>query len=451
MLSRMTTQPASRCPSCGHSIPLADTAAKGAACPACKNIIAPTDLDYRMHGYLSATESVVMRGSKRERRSDSAGYDLLAESGEALLRIAPFNPAEHAGADGGALAPEVARMLKGVLGQLPGLAADATRLGMSASRVSVRVAPALALKLAGGGAEFMKATGGGFRANIVNVVGGAVLGQATLVPASLATVGALAAWQALSFAVAQKHLYDINRRLDEINKKVDEILDVLRSRSKHELQGDAQSLDSHAKGLAHADVTDPVVRAEYRAKISPSLDRSRHRHAELLSNVQRTFGSQKQEAAVWFGKTLTTARQQVEANLSEFHDAVFAAYANLLVELFALKLYAAVDDQTAFVDQRLKLLNGDLESLDKLFRTYHEKLSAQLPGLRPIVRTQGAGAEARAAIGKAHWERAQHVAAVQDTIGSAVESFRAPQLVVDLQDGEIGEVRLLTSASFAFA
>ncbi len=429
----MNVKPEVVCPKCHARVALR-ALDDAPTCPQC-GVFKPIDPHYRWRAFGRASESLLAPTSEPKpwRAATLARCDL---GGDAAIELIEGEVSrDDVGPD--LPAPEVVA----ALGAVVPLLIDAAKLREVGTLVALRVAPEVAARLADGTANWLE-RGGEKLATIVDAKG-AFLANASWAPATLGAFGAAAAWQALSIAVAQKHLHDINVRLEQIDRKLDAILNELAQKAQDQLRADARKLQDIARAITKKSPTEES-RREKRSDVRRHLDEARTRHEELSRKVLAHADTLERSKANWLGQTLNTAAKKSIEHVTEFHQRLMSVYGNLLVETVALHLLVALGEDTAFTETVLESVQQDLEKTDDLARRYDTGLAVILPGMTGIMRGEEAEARARGSVAFAEWQAVErHVAAVAP-LRRLLAEFRSPQLCAELgADHAVTSVRLL--------
>lgn len=420
------------CPKCHARIELS-TVTDQPKCQTC-GPFNPTDADFRWRAFGRSTESLL---APQPRGGPTAHLARCLVDGAAVIElrgddIGANDVGETLDASAGAAIAAIVPVLL-----------DAARLHQVGGLVALHVAPEVARKIAAGSAHFMASDG----QSLATVVGpgGKILAQARWTPAALGAVGLGAAWQVLSIAVAQKHLHDINVRLDRIEKRVDEILRELDEQVQDELRAGATALRLIA-GAVTAHQPSEEARRDHKVNVRHHLDRARERHETLIRRAREHGDAWPVETARIFGQNLTSAGNKLTARAREFHRRLMAVYANILVETVALRLLLVLGEDSTFVDAALDRARQNVADADALARRFDTELAGALPAMSGIFAGAQTNAGVRSKVAFAHWQAVKHQASATAPLRLMMDEFDAPQLCAALgPDGEVGEVRLLRS------
>lgn len=349
--------PAICCPSCSSWFSLPEQPVGKPLCPKCGEVTF-SDADAMTRAYLAAARAAIELPVAEP--PDAAiiqndvhnldGIELRDGSGTPICRLRPATEVEkHAKHLRFLVAP---RAVQNVLSQIPQAAFSAILLHQMSGQVVLSWAPEVAAQLAQRTAGLMPAMTGGFRGQAVAVVTNQVIGQASFLPVSVATLGIAAGWQLLSLAVAQKHLSDINARLDQIERKVDELRDLLDADLLAEMRGDAEHLVGIVRAVS-ASISEPSgSRLEYSATVDQIVRLARSRREKISDRVQRAAKTfMPNRGAHYFGRTLGMAERSLRDDLDRFSRNVIAQRLNTLVMIAAIGLLRQVSEDNAYTNQ----------------------------------------------------------------------------------------------------
>lgn len=358
------------CPKCHAKIELSNLTDQ----PNCQTCgpFNPTDADFRWRAFGRATEALLAPQLSEARAAPLAGYLV---DGATALELRPDAVEESD------LGDAVDGPAGAAIGAVFPLLLEAARVNQVRSLYAMHVAPDVARKLASHVARPMMSDGqllGGIRG-----ANGAIIAQARWTPAALGAVGLGAAWQVLSIAVAQKHLHDINVRLDRIEKRVDEILRELEEKIQDDLRAGATALRLIASSVT-AHPPGDEARRDHKVNVRHHLDRARERHETFFRRAREHGDAWPTETARLLGQNLETAGNKVTLRAKEFHRRLMAVYANILVETVALRLLLVLGEDSAFVDAALARARQDVEDADALGRRFDTELGVALPAMTGI-------------------------------------------------------------------
>ncbi len=333
------------CPRCAVRVSLPDNPPTVFACPKCGAVEIP-DLNAVMHAYLSAAAAASSAPSQvRHESSQQHRIEVRDDSGLPLYHLESARQAEQDGAR--AISNVDTSGLQSLLAQLPQAAFSTLLLGHMSGLVALDVAPKLAAELAHRSAKFMEATTGGFRGTVVDTASNVVIGQVSFAPVSAATLGIAAAWQAVSLLVAQKHLQDINERLDRIERKLDDLRYLMDEDLISDIRGDAQHLRGFVDAIRAGNAS--FSAETYRARADGIVQSSRRRREKLLSRLQLV--GQKftpDQRARWFGRTRKSAERELAAYVENFLRNLAAFRLNSLLMAAGTEFLRQLGEQTEY-------------------------------------------------------------------------------------------------------
>lgn len=420
------------CPNCHARIALSSVSDQP-SCTSC-GPFTPTDTDFRWRAFGRATETLL---APRTRSASPPALALWMIDGIPAIELSTRS------VDAGDLGPALGVSAAAAIGAAVPLLLEAARLDAVGGLVALKVAPDAARKLAEGTARWMTSDGASL-ATVVDLKGKAIA-QARWAPAAVAAFGVAAAWQVLSVAVAQKHLHDINARLDRIERRVDEILRELEQQVQDELRGDATALGLIARAVT-AHPPDEETRRDHKVNVRHHLDRTRTRHEGFLRRAREQCEPRPYETARLFGQSLETAGTKLTARAREFHQRLMAVYGNILVETVALRLLVALGEDPRFVEAALQRARHNVDDADALARRFDTDIAWALPAMAGIFTGATTNAKVRSRVAFAHWQAVEHQLSAVAPLRTMLEEFDAPQLCAVLDGArEVTEVRMLLS------
>jgi len=391
------------CPSCSKQL-VVDFSKRTLDCPDCGEV-KPPDLDFRSRALLKAASSV-LHGRPSASRSQEAVTDIVDHENAVEIRaeddgerpIALLGPLKETGDL--ALGPVVDPVGLGqFVGQLPTAAVAGLLASQVAGQVVLRIPADLQAMIQAGTATFMTAADGALRGNIVNAASGAVIGQASFVPASVATAGVAGAWYLLSVLVAQKHLADINSRLDRLEKKVDEIRRLQDDDIFGEIRGDAEHLMS--LGRAHmASPLDAAKSPELHQTLDGIVRSCRHRKQQLEARVGESLKTlDAARGARYFGRTLGRATNELTDDVESTFRQLQGIRLNTLVFMAAAELRRALKGRDSIGEQYEQDADSWGDWTDERARELVSRLETSLYSLEGTkFRRRSTEADSRAAV-----------------------------------------------------
>jgi hypothetical protein len=417
--------------------------AHGGGAEKAAEVKAPTAAEKNTAAMALLEEAIELAAHARPRRpasGPSEGIELRDDKGAPVLALRRAREAEIAGAG------VDTRAISDLLGQLPQAALTALLAGSMANMVVMHVPAALAAQMAQGLGHMMSAAGGGFRGSIVSSVTSQVIGQVTLAPASAATLGAAALWQVVSIAVAQKHLHDISRRLDLIERDVREFREQLEQDLYAEILGDVGHLRPFQAKLR--DREGGVLRApEAEAAAHAVIRDARTRHLKLLDRLSAAGAKfTKDRRAKWFGQTMKTAAGDMKKDVSALGRLVLATRLNAVLFGAAVEVLRLAGADGALVEEIASDLSRTIEADDDVVRQAYERVRESVKALDAIFRGEASVAQERLTLAATVREGADLSARVRSALDLFVgRDVQGAELLVKVEDGKAVSAAWLVS------
>lgn len=294
----------------------------------------------------------------------------LGDDLDPLLTIEPFPEGNHAVLRHVAMPKQVVSSLSAVLQAVPATAISIA--ASSSSLVKMILSPELAHSIQNGSAEFMKAATGGFRGTVVSSGAKTVVGQASFDKANLLKNAAVATacWQVASVIVAQKHLADISRKLDNIAKDVRDIKQWLEQERIGKLEGNINYLKGIGAALLqgalphdqlsayHTNIEE--IERECNQIIASQLNYIDYVYKNMpeYSDIQGTFGTAQEVSAI----------SNIIEGFSEIYKPIFLAQK---VRIAACAILSAMPEKEDFVKLRAKEIKESIKVLPLKKDIYH--------------------------------------------------------------------------------
>lgn len=407
------TSPSTSCPHCGAKIVLPDEVPETVKCPTCGRVAEFSNPDAVTLAYLDA--GVLALGfsaghsSPQSTSVRSQNVVVVAdEQGREQIALSRAGSADVERRSGPSLSIDGAA-LSDFLGQLPQLAVAAVVANEASAHVVMTLAPHLAASLRSGTATMMSAVTGGFRGNVIDSATNAIIGQASFAPASVATLGAAAAWQAASFVVAQKHLADIRARLDAIESHVLGITRRMDDAISAKLRGDWDHLASIAKSTVADSSGDEL--SDRRAEVSSIIRDARGRREELRKRIQthaETFTQDRGARYFDLARTLGKSADFLKRDIESFGAHIDALRQNSVLLSAGVAVHGHLGAGQARVEADLADLRHYMTEDDKLLTLAGEKLRHSVMSVRgTITRRPKTEARARADVASTFWHAVQ--------------------------------------------
>jgi hypothetical protein len=438
---RAAGRPNLRCPQCGRRFALPDEPPKEIACPKCGPVAFP-DLSAPTRAYLMAATEAVGAPTRPGLRSSIDGRSMLElrdENERPLYQLAPARADEVAAAGGGPTIDK--RGLEALLAASMQAAPGAAFLGQLAGSYTLRIAPSLWAQILAGTAKLMPAAAGGVHSGVVSIARNILIGQAAFAPVSGATLGAAAAWQMLSLIVAQKHLYDIHARLDQIERSVDELKHLLEQDLYAEIRGHADQLLVLARGWNPDDDTTTAAIVARRAEMSDVLKEARVRHERLVvrvASVEKRFLPDRR--AVWFGKSMDTVAKELTADIAEVSRLLAAMRLNVLLMVTAVDLLRRHGESAAIVEGHEEYLGTTIARDDEWFAAIMGRVDHSVMGVASIFQRGVTEVAVRLRLAGQVWAGARATARLRGLLARARERLDAEPPTLLLTVGEGGKV-----------
>lgn len=343
-----------------------------------KNPVAKPDSDLeRLKNSHPKYQEPVVEDKKVEQdsiRSDSEttfeGPIWLGDDLDPLLTIEPFSESNHAVLRHVEMPKQVVSSLSAVFQAVP---ATAISIAASSSNlVKMILSPELAHSIQNGSAEFMKAATGGFRGTVVSSGAKTVVGQASFDKASLLKNAAVATacWQVASVIVAQKHLADISRKLDNIAKDVRDIKQWLEQERIGKLEGNINYLKGIGTALLqgalphdqlsayHTNIEE--IERECNQIIASQLNYIDYLYKNMpeYSKIEGTFGTAQEVSAI----------SNIIEEFSEIYKPILLAQK---VRIAACAILSAMPDKEEFVKLRANKIKEEIQVLPYQKDIYH--------------------------------------------------------------------------------
>ncbi|KAB8139813.1 hypothetical protein F8S13_26650 [Chloroflexia bacterium SDU3-3] len=261
------------------------------------------------------------------------------------------------------------------------LVPTAINMATTAQLYAVQFAPHIASQIASGSATMMQSLEGGLRAIAVNTQG-QIIGHGSLISAAFSpALVATAIWQGLAVITAQHYLSDINRRLEQIEKRLGEIQTWLEDEERATLAYSLERLHSLHTSIAGGTLTEIDIHA-----FVQNVDTIDHECGKIMKHCALRLQNMQQQISQmnmvgWFDPAL---------EIKQFQQA-FQKYIQIcqrwamaaLIRATAAEVRYALPTSHAVAVQRIEEIQRDiaqwdqsLKEIDKLTRRQTKNIGA---------------------------------------------------------------------------
>ena len=212
----------------------------------------------------------------------------------------------------------------------------------------------------------------GLRLNVVSKKGGEVVGQGNLVPKSKVLKLASAGFQLASFATGQVHLAQIDKRLEELNKGVQDVRKHLENQQEGELHGKLRYLRKITTQLRN----DSLVEVDV-ATVNNQLETIERETLELGAAIQKEIQQRRQELKeIKLGGMTKTAKQEADklSDHSERYTETLRRYQLVFwARLVAVELKAMLPVDQSIIAHRREEIRNDLREFQDAIEDHRQR------------------------------------------------------------------------------
>ncbi|MEG2808711.1 MAG: hypothetical protein RR932_12185 [Acinetobacter sp.] len=193
-------------------------------------------------------------------------------------------------------------------------------------------------------------------------------------------VNAAAVWQIASVVVAQKHLADINKKLDNIQDGIDQINNFLQVERKTKIQAIAESLKEKAELLSKKpEQRKHIIDASILSKYDDDLKQI---YLHLKSDIE-SYGLKKVEHKEMFGTAELKAA--IEQKINKMEELIDLAFLCLNMRLIGCHLIDYLADVGFIKEARQQHILGEVKNIKLLIQEVKENITDEIESMYSFV------------------------------------------------------------------
>ena len=246
----------------------------------------------------------------------------------------------------------------------------------------VQVAKSSIMEVVVNGSLAKAADGDGFRA-MVKGADGKIIENARLYNADTLSnlVNAAAVWQIASVVVAQKHLADINKKLDDLKDGIDRIQDFQQTDRKSNVFMISNKLKEKITILMNSkdQKKDGIVSL---IELNSYDDILQKIYLHLKADLS-TYGFKKTEHKEMFGTA--DYKDALEKKIEEVQEYLDFAYLSLSLRSMNTSVIGYLGGNDDLVKYRTNEIKKEIESLNYLIKDIGENITKEVKGLKSII------------------------------------------------------------------
>lgn len=217
--------------------------------------------------------------------------------------------------------------------------------------------------------------------------GGKIIENGTILPSTAVQVvaGVAAAWMVMSVVTGQHFLADISERLGQLQQRLEELYDYIKTKDRAKLEADAKALQDIYAALIDRPGNQGVTYDQLNSLLDQIITVERDTAATLVAQM-KLLEKKRKAIAEWkagqhgpVGDSPDTQRKKLAKMIEEFAGAYSCACAAAYVRGIALTLAEMLPSDNQWVRFRSKDLNEQLDKLSPALRDLEKSIESKIP------------------------------------------------------------------------